>query len=366
MSESLSLPPELWLYIHRLAIPRTLLNAARSEDLAYVPSRDPFEKIDVQDAKSFAVVSRLWNGLAHELLYENIPVPDDSGRFDRLRTALEHPANARLVRSIRLTTFRADHNAVVLALCTQVEVICHPGNNSGSNLIRPSRTISSLPTFQSLKHVFWTESVMTSPPLRLILEAAPNVEHLVLQTPLHFELRQEDRWTLPPLPRLRRLSCLVFTNHPVFRLDLQNLTRLACSPLHLRRPDFPTLPSLQTLELYGSFLGIDFSDRLARFPALRELCYDVCNDAVPPSSEEPTHEALEQLRLYSSAQVVRHWGFIEEHFALVLLPDFPLVKRLVLEGTWDSVVLDERFRGFRDGLRKRGSRVEYPEGVVRS
>ncbi|KAJ7636728.1 hypothetical protein FB45DRAFT_907193 [Roridomyces roridus] len=222
-------PPEIWLYIHRLASPLSLLMVARSEELYYVPPRNPFHAVSLKDIRSFLLVSRLWCNLAKELLYENIAVPSDPRRFDALHDALENPGTARLVRSILLTQYRTDHNTAILALCPRVEVVCQP--DATTSLIGWNSSDMSFPTFEFLKHVYWTESFLTSDFMRAVLAVAPNVEHLFVQCSAHLSFPKDEELTLPALPRLRRLECLGFDNHAgVLKRDLTRLVRLNCGP----------------------------------------------------------------------------------------------------------------------------------------
>ncbi|KAJ7636734.1 hypothetical protein FB45DRAFT_1056033 [Roridomyces roridus] len=358
--ECFSLPPEIWLHIHRLAAPPSLLMTAHSEEFRFLSSQNPFDAFSSQDLLSFVLVSRSWNNLARELLYENIAVPLQAGRCDTLRSALEHGA-ADLVRSIRLTANRADQNTAILALCPRVQVVCQPDADRMTRLFSQSPAIS-LPTFEFLKHVYWTESIMTSELLRLLLAAAPNIEHLFLQPPSYLGLPEEDALTLPALPHLRRLEFPGFIEHPgVQLLDLNQLTRLNCAS----RLEFPPLPALETLNLTGPHQGIDLSLLFARCPRLRELTYDVWSSVIAPSPNHPPHAALDELRLHSSVTAdVYNWRPIKEHFNIFVSPMFPHVRRLVLEGAWTEIVHDRRFTPFRDGLYARGCRLEFPEGVV--
>ncbi|KAJ7636729.1 hypothetical protein FB45DRAFT_907194 [Roridomyces roridus] len=352
-------PPEIWLYIHRLASPPSLLMAARSEELNYVPPQNPFHTVSLQDILSFLLVSRLWYSLAKELLYENIAATSDPRRFDALCDALEQPGTAALVRSVLLTHSHV-HNFAILPLCTRVEVVCQPDATLSWGFSGSSAGAIPFPTFESLKHVYWTESVVTSEFLRGLLAAAPNLEHLFVQPSGQLEFPPAGELSLPSLPHLRRLECINLDNHAgVVQLDLTRLVRLNCGP----RLPFPAVPALVTLKLFGSRKTIDFASIFERCPRLRHLSYDIWNAVVAPASQQAVL-VLDEMRLHSVVTVIRDWRPIEEHFSLITSPEFPHVKRLVLEGMWYRVVGDVRFMPFKEGLRARGVQLEFPEGFV--
>ncbi|KAJ6572292.1 hypothetical protein B0H19DRAFT_1133230 [Mycena capillaripes] len=98
---AVSFPSELWLHIFRLATSDTSPMVAAYTEFQYAPVADPLK--DMSDACSFALVCRLWNSLANEILYENIRVDN---HFYTLHAALAKPGTAHLVRSVQLSTTR--------------------------------------------------------------------------------------------------------------------------------------------------------------------------------------------------------------------------------------------------------------------
>ncbi|KAJ7742150.1 hypothetical protein DFH07DRAFT_1063800 [Mycena maculata] len=364
------LPPEIWLYIHRLATSETTpLATAQSAGFQYAAPADPLQSIHyfLWDVCSFVLVCRLWNSLANELLYENVEVPKNEHSFSTLSATLERPGTARLVRSIRFSRSRFDHNFAILALCPQVRVVCQPDPKSFTVVFNAA---GDLPTFHFLKHVYWTESFKTSASLRAILQAAPNLENLFLDPSPMWVPAPVEKCELPPIPNLRRLACSGFLRASVsyiLKLDLQRLTRLGCAPSHIELPDFPTLPVLATLELFGSRQRIQFATLFAHCPRVHTLCYDVWNALVAPDSAPSPPVPLTYVRLHSAVvfKSVRDWVLIERHFDLLLAPEFPRIARLVLEGSWHHDVADVRFARLLDGVRAQGCQLEFPEGFVR-
>ncbi|KAJ7474449.1 hypothetical protein B0H11DRAFT_1333448 [Mycena galericulata] len=372
----MDLPPEIWLYIHRLATSdASPLDAARSEE--YLVPKDPVEFKDSQyllrnflrDARSFALVSKFWNSLSNEILYENVRVDD---RFHTLYTSLERPGTASLVRSIRLSTSRFDHNFAIIMLCSRVQVICLPDlGKSDQRLALLTHKLEDVATnllqLPFLRHVYWTDSFLASRLLRVILRAAPNLDHLLIAPSVIIPKVADPEGDLLPLPTLRRLAVPKFEPNSavlgiIFKLDLQRLRRLDCRPVHLSHPDLPTLPVLETLEIVGLRQVIPFAAIFVRCPRLRELRYNVAHplrDLAPrPPAPRPPFACV---RLESTSLTT--WISIEAHFAMFLSTEFPTIERLVLYGpNWHPFVSDARFTHFHDGLRARGCQLEYPEG----
>ncbi|KAJ6599916.1 hypothetical protein DFH09DRAFT_1355932 [Mycena vulgaris] len=380
MYASVSLSPEMWIHIQRLAtVDTSPLTIAYSDRFQYVPVADPLK--DMQDflrnACSFVLVSRLWNSLASELLYENIRV---DSRFHLLYKALERPGTAHHVCSIRLSAIREDHNSAILALCPRVQILVQPDL---SGLIRSTWEVFAassrfeadrelvLPEFGSLRRLYWAEWLMASRLLHKVIQASPNLE-LLFVPPSSTQLTKiNDRLEFPDLPNLNSLGfpqAQPSMASSLLRIDLRHLNRLQCSVPTVSSADFPLLPSLYTLELHGSRSNIPFSTIFPRCPRLRELCYDVWNRFSRPRDEQPSVSYLRQqsslscIRLHSDLSVIRDWGPIEGHLGLFLTPDFAPLQRLVLYGSWHHVVADRRFTRFRDGLRELGCRLEFPEG----
>ncbi|KAJ7908655.1 hypothetical protein B0H13DRAFT_2331161 [Mycena leptocephala] len=340
---SISLPPEIWLYIHRLAtLDTSPIALAHTDRFQYVPVTDPLK--DVQSfwrRFSFVLVCRLWNSLANEILYENIRV---DGRFHTLYTALERPGIALLVRSVRLSTTRFDYNYAILMLCPRLQVIVQP------DAPRAEMLVANL--LDGIARGLWSFAP-TDP-------GGPNLEHLLLTESR--SLRAADSLDFPAfsnsLYRLDLGSVGLNLFSSIFKVDLQNLTRLNCPLWALNIQTVPILPSLHILVLFGSRTNIPFSTIFARCPRLRELCYDVLNAFSDPQGER---SLLSCIRLHSE---VWDWSSIERHFGLFLSPQFPRLQRLVLHGNWYGVVGTARFTPFQDGLRAQGCQLEFPEAYV--
>jgi hypothetical protein len=326
-----------------------------------------------QAPRSFVLVCKMWYGLATEILYENVRV---DARFYLLHESLLHdsplydslqqPSKASRVRSIRLSTTRFDHNYQILALCPQVQVIVQPDEVSTSmraTFVTLDRYKElDLPQLPILTHIYCSESLIASGLLHQVFRASPNLEHLFASS----APRANGRVHLAAPPGLKTLGLPVqgrSASAPsvLLQMDLRGLTRLQCTSVHLLSDEFPFLPSLHSLEIFGSGTPIPFPLIFTRFPCLRELSYDIWNSITAPQG---TQTPLSCIRLHTAVAVVTNWSAVERHFELFLAPGFSAPARIVLDGRWDSVVADDRFPPVRARLRAAGCRVEFPESQL--
>ncbi|KAJ7034587.1 hypothetical protein C8F04DRAFT_1101482 [Mycena alexandri] len=339
-----SLPPELWIYIHRLALSNLsplakiyasndtiIRNGAKPDD----PANDRDLQLFLKAARSLRCVCRLWSELGLELLFENIWVNGDK-RWPSLSSGLQRPDVARLVRSIRLSTTRFDRNIDVLRRCLQVEVLVQPEFPRAERLY--SVATVQLPPLQSLKRLHWIASAWSSALLQSVLFAAPNLEHISLSSSTTIGF---DPATQPTFPDLPRLNSLVLTQlntecvRAILRTDLSRLTRLTINPVHLAWAAFPVLPALQMLALLEYSTQLPFPTILARCPALRELRYDARCRFIPPE-EKQRAPYLTCIRLLLRLQMMPS-TYAQSQFALLLEPAFGALERVVLDGPgWGS------------------------------
>ncbi|KAF7340774.1 hypothetical protein MSAN_02106000 [Mycena sanguinolenta] len=240
-----SLPSEIWFYIHRMATADTSpMVAAYTDRFQYWPEIDPGPLRDLgqfwRAASSFVLVSRLWNRLANELLYENIRV--DHTFEALLRPALERSQNAKLVRSVLLSRDRLDHNIAVLAMCPRLQVIVQP---EGTEALNSDTTPIPLSSLHFLRQIYCEESAMNSGFLRRLVALAPNLESLSLG---HFSVFQASEKTLsfPTIPNLRWLTVAPIVPSLITSLfkarTVQNITRFTCAPSFFSLTDLPHLP----------------------------------------------------------------------------------------------------------------------------
>ncbi|KAJ6510896.1 hypothetical protein C8R45DRAFT_1207719 [Mycena sanguinolenta] len=217
---AVSLPSEIWLYIHRMAAD-TSPTVADSLWPDIDPLRDMKQSWRV--AYSFVLVSRLWNRLATELLYENIRVDH---KFEALlRPALERSQKAKLVRRIQLSRDRLDHNLAVLAM------------------YRPTRRIGR-------------SKLGYSPDFAAIDRARANLEYLALGHSDAFRANDQAP-PFPDIPSLRRVAVHA-TRHLAF-------------------------PSLRILHLFGRIFPFTFI--FSQCPRLQELCYQVPSGLFGPKEK---------------------------------------------------------------------------------
>ncbi|KAJ6627634.1 hypothetical protein B0H10DRAFT_1993483 [Mycena sp. CBHHK59/15] len=300
-SSAQSLPPELWLYVHRLATSyRSPLDLAYSSRDRYGSSEDPFNGtrsfFQAWRCCSFVRVCKLWNELAQELLYENVKV---NNRFATLSAVLERPETARLVRSIRLSPTRFDHNFAILKRCPLVEALLSP--------------------LLSLKCVYWKESSWSSALLQSVFKVAQNLEHLRLSSSSTIG---SDR----DIPLVQ----------PAF--GLQSLVIAQLSP--------PWVSGRSRL------ISIPFPDIFLRCPNLRDLCYDVGHSIVLP--EKTVRSTVSCVRLHISDANVPEWTLFDVHFNFLLSPAFVELNRLHFVGRHD----------LHDQFYARGCRIEFDDGTT--
>ncbi|KAJ7096144.1 hypothetical protein C8R44DRAFT_748992 [Mycena epipterygia] len=351
-----ALPPELWIYIHRLAVSHISPDESKDD-----PLNDRDMQRFLQAARSLARVCRLWNDLARDILYENVLV---NKRFASLSAALEQPETARLVRNIRLSTTRFDRNAVILRHCPDVELLVQP------EFPRPERLYAfppaPLPPFPRLKRLHWIESWWSAALLLRVLSAAPNLMHLTLASSHTIGSDHTTLCAFPPLPRLASLSVVRLNRacvHALLHTELPSLIYLTIDPASLLPAPFPALHTL-VLEPYPAAMRVPFPTLAPpNFPCLRELQYNVLT--YRPPTEKATLPALACVRLHLPLEA--QWAHVETHFRVFLEGPqavFPALARVVLEGRWEELCAEPEFAVVREQLRMRGCRIEFPEGRV--
>ncbi|KAJ7164414.1 hypothetical protein C8R46DRAFT_1352155, partial [Mycena filopes] len=362
------LPPETWLHIHRLATQDTSPFIMARFSTSTI--RDPGKDIQgfLNNANSFAQVCRLWNAFANEILFENIQV---NKGFNTLYAALQRPGTARLVRSVRLSTTRFDHNLAILGMCPNLKLVVQPDALSMSrsdSLVGIAESIGTavLPDFFSLTRIYWTESYVASALLRRLVAAAPNLNHLFLSHSSALRQDSPQAVVLPPLPSLTRLGIgrLASLGMPlILPADLNRLTHLTCTPPLLILTDFPLLSAVNTLTLCGARTTVPFARIFSRCPRLQTLCYDARNQLwVPAKGAADAPLACIHLQLPANVGSSLWWATVEAHFVLFLAPEFPRVQRVVLHGGRADVIANPRWVDIRTDLQKRSCEVKFWEG----
>ncbi|KAJ7778398.1 hypothetical protein B0H16DRAFT_1711902 [Mycena metata] len=334
-----SLPPELWIYIHRLAL-STLSPLAKiyaSNDTIIRSGAKPDDPVNDRNlqlfltaARSLRCVCRLWSELGLELLFENIWV-NSTRRWPSLSSGLQHPNVAHLVRSIRLSTTRFDHNIDVLRRCLHVEVLVQPEFPRTERLY--SVATVQLPPLQSLKRLYWIASAWSSALLQSVLFAAPNLEHISLSSSTTIGFDPATQPTFPDLPRLNSLVLAQLNTESVraiLRTDLSRLTRLTIDPAHLSWDAFPVLPALEMLALLDYSIQLPFPAIFACCPALRELRYDALCRFIPPE-EKQRAPFLACIRLFLRRRMTLPTQ-AQAQAALLLEPAFSALERVILDG----------------------------------
>ncbi|KAJ7306852.1 hypothetical protein DFH08DRAFT_1088882 [Mycena albidolilacea] len=354
------LPAELWMYIHRLALsdisPLAKLHA-QDETIRYNGPEHPMSDKNLKPffkaARSLQRVCRLWAKLAQDLLYENIRV-NETRRWPSLSNALLQPEIAILVRNVRLSPTRFDHNEFMLRHCgPHINVLVQP-EFPRSERLYTATLHTPLPPLLSLTRVYWIESAWSAPLLRAVLAAAPNIQHLSLSSSpsIGTGLSAATLPVFPPLPRLQSLVLLPLTPSCVYAIlhatNLAQLTHLTIAPVHLEWPAFPVLPALRALTLFDDRAPaplpfppappprVPFPAILALLPALAALHYSPARlsatDAPPPPDARAP--ALTCVHLYLGAEWLagEALGRLRAHAAALCGAAFGALERVVLDG----------------------------------
>ncbi|KAJ6572280.1 hypothetical protein B0H19DRAFT_1231792 [Mycena capillaripes] len=360
-----SLPAELWMFIHRMALSDiSPLAKVYSEDeiMQYNTTADlPLKHRELQRfleaARLLRCVCRLWSKVAQEVLFENLWV-NNKMRWPSLSLALEQPDIARLVRSVRLSPTRLDYNVLVLRRCApHIRVLVLPEFPDGECLYAAPESEISLAPLRSLKRLYWVETFWSAPLLHAVLSAAPNLEHVSLDSTTIGSDYEFDELNFAPLPYLRFLALFNLSTQCVYallRTDMPQLAHLTISTAHVASDAFPLLPTLHTLILAGE-ASTPFPAILRHCPALRELRYNALCRPKPPEATQTAAKLL-CVRLYLSPPVFVLIEKVERNAAAVLIrPAFPALERVVLDGSaWGA--FEERRQWAQ--LQARGCRVE--------
>ncbi|KAF8217609.1 hypothetical protein K438DRAFT_1952495 [Mycena galopus ATCC 62051] len=357
-----SLPPELWLYIHRLAVshlsPLARLYSDEDVIVKHETTLDPLSNCELlvflRAACSLRLVCRLWSELAKELLYECIWL-NVEGCPPPLYSALQQHDTARLVRSVHLSSGHFENNEVVLRLCgPRTKVIVQPDFSTSEKLYAaawPEHQLPIPPLF-ALTHIYWVECLWSVFQLNAVLVAAPNLRHLALTSSKHLSsgyikdlpLQLSPAPVFPPLPHLQTLNVVRLGTDCVHALftpgsHFGQLRHLTIAPMHLEWAEFPVLRALRVLALVvgSSPTGkIPFPAILGRCPSLEELRYGARDTPVPPCEKQVAAKLLcvrlhlDVQQLFSARRDRRVPSRL--HAALLLGSTFHALKRIVLDG----------------------------------
>lgn len=288
---------------------------------------------------------------------------DSVTRWASLSSALGQPNIASLVRNVRLSPTRANHNVTTLQHCgPHIAVLVQPEfSRSGPFCASPRNP--TLPPLLSLTRVYWIESKWSAPLLGAVLAAAPNVKHLTLSSSpsigsaFSTVVLSAPGPTFPSLSRLQSLVLLPLRPFCARTLlhdaNLARLTHLTIVPGHLEWEGFPVLPALRTLTLFDDRTKtlVPFPAIVTCCPALEELRYSGHISATAPT-EEQTAGALACVRIYLGLWLLQP---VRTHAKILLGTAFGALERVVLDGPgWaGSLELDEWTQ-----LRVRGCVVE--------
>ncbi|KAK7050299.1 hypothetical protein R3P38DRAFT_2862891 [Favolaschia claudopus] len=230
------LPPELWLYIHRIAL-GDLWPETQADAVTYHLEGDLHRYLKVRTAMlswRFGVFCRGWHTLTQDLLYPHVWL-NYSRNWSYISNAVSQPHIAALVRNVRLSPD---------ARCaSHIELVVQP----------------EFPR---------TERVYTGPldePLPdLPLSQTLKLQHLAISSSSSIDSSFFRSASFPPLHRLRSLLVIGLP-----RTDISAFLRHS------------HLTSLEELTI--SPITVSFAVILDLFPQLMELRYSIASSLIPPT-----------------------------------------------------------------------------------
>ncbi|KAK7059836.1 hypothetical protein R3P38DRAFT_3168288 [Favolaschia claudopus] len=279
-------------------------------------------------------VCRHWHTLTQDLLYPHVWL-NYSRNWSYISNAVSQPHIAALVRNVRLSPTRFDHNFSILQRCaSHIELVVQP-EFPRTERVYTGPLDEPLPDLPSLQHVYWIESAWSTPLLLAILRSAVKLQHLAISSSSSIDSSFFRSASFPPLSRLRSLLVIglprtdisAFLRHS----HLTSLEELTIPPMYLML-QLPSIPTLRTLILANSYYAsstVSFAVILDLFPQLMELRYSLASSLIPPTGGQFA-SALVCVHLLSHNSPPPY--SIDPHCLLLLGPAFGALERVVLAG----------------------------------
>ncbi|KIK48365.1 hypothetical protein CY34DRAFT_798183 [Suillus luteus UH-Slu-Lm8-n1] len=378
------LPPELWLSIIRWAT-----YAPPGLD---VPSFEPFlgsfdhdnrAEADAMAVKRAVVqVCKLWRDLALSILYEDVKVGRGvQALVEALGKTYRGEQLGRCVRRLELpyphtgtiTNTSSDLALQILQYCPQLETLVRPFMSASPDSVRyefPTRSHS----FLNLKRLEWwhyndaTRSGGINSLLD-VLQNSPNLQYLVVGGEMLTSAQTGNVLELPALKtlRLRRINPLFV--HRICQWRLPSLVHIVV--------DFPLEQNaLDTIwQVFGARLctvefarhvGFLLSDQTTRFlrgcPQVKTFNYFLNFTSPPPIFGQQC--ALQCISLHAfpcgmvTDMITAAQDRLRLHLAFLSRSSFPALRRIVLYGDWENMILDPRFVEFTQTMTSRGCSIQ--------
>ena len=383
-----SLPVELWLEIFRwatLSLSTSSLCATTFKPFEAASCTEGTDHDTVAVKRTLVRVCRLWRDLARDLLFEDVVI---SRNAPALQQALESGGVGReKYRRIRraclpylsCTSYNykdSETVATLLQACPELEILARPRTSItylGSEAMTFDYPTVDCPSLRSLKRLDWwhyNEAARCGGynALTEVLRAAPNLQYLSLGGDLWLNLMQRGSLELPALTTLRIRQMNVLFPQQVCRWSMPSLRNLivdvASSPHLLDSFSERYGEQLKTIEL-GKHLRFFVTDIVGYVfnscPVLEELGYFVMFTAIPYQPLQP-HPTLTTLRWHAAPNDLLSskdlWSHLSQHAGVFTRSSFPALKRIVLHGSWDFALGDERFLSIVKKLGEQGIEIQ--------
>ncbi|KAK1229769.1 hypothetical protein PQX77_007146 [Marasmius sp. AFHP31] len=373
-SQSLFLPPELWLKVFHWATQ----SSQDAFSTTYEPfSHSPFteeEQVLRRVKRSLPLVCRAWHALSKEFLYRDVRIGPAQGSLQKALCAHEESqSRANFVRRVVLPyqstttpTYSSDPltSVEILKLCSQLEVLVRPrlfipsGLQGFSDAPRFEFEVDSLslPSLKRLEWIYYPEAERTGGinSLTDVLHHSPNIEYLHLGglNP-RTQIISGHSILLPRLKTICVSSLTAQVIHQVcYRWTLPVLSHLIIGAVNL--PSVSTMwekysEQLESVELgrHITFLQRDFVGPCVRScHNLKVLNYYVFFTQPPDFGEETS--SIESVGLHVSANEMlaneseTAWRLLESHLDALLGGALPMLRDIRLHGDWSGFLADGR------------------------
>jgi hypothetical protein len=344
-SQTIPLPPELWMTILASALPRPI--SLHAEHLPFEDSH-ALALSRNNDRLSFSLVSRNWNSVIRSLGINSISLTDETNS-DALLEYLKDEGKGIHVRRVVLPFGRTIRPTIketieILAACPRIETLVRPErHNDGFRW----NFRAACPRFNNLTRLEWWHysDAHRSGCINLIYDVfdnAPNLEYLAIAGQWNPDILTSRRIRNVHLPRLetlrlRRLSTS-FTRE-IQRWSLPSLSHLI-SEFGLAEVGERFRAQIRTLEFVADMRFYN-EDRIgnvhASCPNLEELHYYVLFTCVP-QAEVLASGTVTKIGLHAKANpgwtpadLVSH---LNGHLEFVTGSGFPNLHTIALYGDW--------------------------------
>lgn len=371
------LPPELWLEIFEWAADNDNLACGSSKPFEPIPgtTQDP----GLQVRLALFSVCKTWQRWMARILYKDIKIGRDT--YSLQQTLGKHeqsgPRYGEMVRRVVLPyqstvagPSRSLKSIGILKLCPNLHTLVRPQRSFLDRMqFDYEAEAIELPRLERLHWWHHNEAERSGGinSLGVVLRGAPNLRYLFIGGAVATsQIRMEaEQMVLSKLELLRlHIKSGLLLRQILSRWSLPSLT-------HLTLDSPPVRDGLNAIwETFGQQLEVveygrhvhflmndDLSPCLEGCPNLKELDYHVFFTL--PADSSQSHANLSVVGLHSHANVLLSdggslWKLIEHHFEMLCGPGLSALQRIVLYGSWRSILNHPRFRPIQKKLNGSG------------